>query len=129
MVDEQESVDKEFALKFQVWEWAFKTIWMLIRACLWVVLAYILHLSVKDLAGKATFAQFIIEGLQSRVGKIEILACILLVVWALTERQLRRRKVRYLARRLQECEQRIDPERTSSDIHETGKTHPRDKLP
>jgi len=127
--EEKESVDKDFILKFHIWEWSFRTIWMVIRAIFWAVLAYVVYLAIQELAGKTTVAQFIIEGFSKHTGKIEFFAFVLVVVWALVERQLRRRKVRYLSRRLQECEQSIDPERTSSGIHETGKTHPRDKLP
>ena len=47
--------------------------------------------------------------------------------WAVAERMLRYRKVEVMATRLRELETAIDPNRTSSGLTPSGRTHPQDK--
>jgi hypothetical protein len=48
--------------------------------------------------------------------------------WAILERILRQRKVEYMQGRIKELEQKIDPNRTSSDLTPKGQTNPRDRI-
>ena len=58
----------------------------------------------------------------------EIAVYISLTSWAVIERQLRFRKVRYLEGRIANLERLDDPERLSSGLAKDGRTNPRDKL-
>ncbi len=52
---------------------------------------------------------------------------IVCIIWALRERRLRQDKTEYLTNRIKALELHIDPERTSSNLAKTGKTHPEDE--
>jgi len=47
-------------------------------------------------------------------------------IWAIVERSLRHRKVKYLQERIRQLETSIDPKRTSSGLTTKGKTNPKD---
>lgn len=49
------------------------------------------------------------------------------IIWALRERRLRQEKTEYLTNRIRTLESYIDPQRTSSNLATTGKTHPEDE--
>ena len=50
----------------------------------------------------------------------------LLIFWALMERRLRKKKIRSMSIYIKELEKRLDPDRTSSDLTDTGDTNPED---
>jgi membrane protein implicated in regulation of membrane protease activity len=47
--------------------------------------------------------------------------------WAMIERVLRQRKTKYLQDRIKQLEERLDPDRSSSELTRTGKTNPKDR--
>lgn len=84
---------------------------------------------VKELAGKDTHADIVIGWMLSVSGKSAGAFGTLAAVtsgWAMLERRFRRQKTEKLTRRIQELEHRLDPDRSSSGLAETGETHPDD---
>ncbi|MBC7952864.1 MAG: hypothetical protein H7Z12_13735 [Rhodospirillaceae bacterium] len=84
---------------------------------------------IKELAGKETHADIVIGWMLSGSGKSAGAFGVLALItssWAVLERRFRRRKTETLTRRLRELEHRLDPDRSSSGLAETGETHPDD---
>jgi len=50
------------------------------------------------------------------------------VLYAIFERNLRKRKTQYFEKYILQLESKIDPERTSSQLLPTGETNPKDKI-
>jgi len=101
----------------------------LIDAGKWITITYIIYMMVAVLADKETLAVFIIQAFVDN-GTDDLfyyISTLLLLSWALIERIMRLRKVRYLGRRILKLEKRLDPDRSSSGLQDTGETNPRDE--
>jgi len=96
------------------------------RAAWIVAIAGFGYLSVKELAGKATIAQFFVDALVSvperAVSPWWIAGAVAMFLWAAAERRLRLRKVSSMSDQLKRLEQQVDPRRTSSGLTATGET-------
>jgi hypothetical protein len=87
------------------------------------------RLAIDALAGRTTSVYFdallnLFASLEAKIGITVLLGS---CGWAFVERRLRQSQVRRLSARNTELEQRLDPERSSSNLAPTGKTHPRDR--
>ncbi len=105
---------------------------ILIRALMWIAIAYFALLAIRALAGRATSASFalVVHWLTSE-RKAEVVAWIIAVVaimYGQGERRLRKRKTRYMQQRIRDLEIRIDPGRSSSGLTESGNTRKGDQL-
>ncbi|MBA1446612.1 MAG: hypothetical protein M3H12_07775 [Chromatiales bacterium] len=79
------------------------------------------------LAGKFTFADIAIKVFNFGGDKPwEAITFVALAAWAMLERRLRRKKTAALQGRVTELEFRIDPNRTGSELTNTGETNPDD---
>ena len=94
-----------------------------------LMMVYWLASAVKELAGQETYADIFLgfmgsltieKGLCYGVGAVG-------VEYGLVEKKFRRDRTENMAKRIQELEQGIDPERTSSNITVRGTTRPEDK--
>ena len=117
------------ARKFIVWIEFFRTIRRVTPYIAYFGIAYCLYLSIDAIAGTTTSLNFIhtisLKLLDRSLPWWALTICF--VLWALWERSLRRRKTQTLTTRIQELETRLDPNRTSSGLLDTGDTHPDDK--
>lgn len=92
--------------------------------------AWCLKDAIIAFAGKETAAYIkLLTDITTNIRMDEWIAYLLFVIlggggsiFAYKERKLRKEKVTYLAKRLQKYENIIDPNRTSSNLHETGDT-------
>ena len=90
---------------------------------------YCLYLIVDSLAGKTTAADIALKAITD----LELDRSVLYVLtggttlWAIRERKLRKKKTKDLGAYVKELEEHIDPNRTSSNLTETGDTHPEDE--
>ena len=94
-----------------------------------VVCFYFLYLTVDSLAGKTTATDIALKAITDL--KLDKGVLYLLTggttLWAIRERRLRKKNTKHIAAHIKELEGRIDPNRTSSNLTETGDTHPEDK--
>ena len=101
------------------------------RGIHWVYITLIVvsYFEVKELSGKITVANFVINVLGNITVQKEVVftGWGLTAIWAMLERVLRTKKVPWLSRRVKELEHRLDPNRTSSGLTETGQTNKEDK--
>ena len=82
----------------------------------------------EEIAGKATLASVAIGFFQGdNAARWYLLVLVLVVIWALLERRLRKRKTRSFHRRIKSLEKLRDSNRTSSMLTEAGDTNPMDK--
>ena len=96
----------------------------------WAVVAVFGWLSIEALAGKATILAAVFEyaaGSGMAVG-LPWLAAIVMLIWVVLERGLRRRKTAEMQTHVRELETRLDPERTGSGSLPDGRTNPEDRL-
>ena len=114
-----------YSTRFFIWSQAFKTVKHLIRATMVVALGYFAFRSIEVLAGKDTSVWASLSFIKSNHGLPWVLVGIMLV-WALSERKLRRQKTQSMTRHLSNLEGVIDPARTSSGLLPTGQTNPKD---
>ncbi len=137
------NVQAEFIAKFPPWahltlhliDKVFTTVWLIIKCGFWLGIAYIVYLSIKELAGQTTVAQFILgyfSGNESSSGSsttIWVIVSVLCGIWAKFERWLRLRKVADMSERIKLLESHIDPTRTSSGLTKSGETPIEEVLP
>ena len=98
-------------------------VWKTVR---WASVFGFSYLSLSCLAGKITFASFIVnifavtpgEGISKWWMYVSIAA----ILWAIIERVLRQRKVKSISKRLESLEKAKDPDRTSSGLTRDGET-------
>ena len=111
-------VDRAFGLATQLVKWA---------GILGVV--YLISTMVSALAGKTTLADIAIQFLTASHAREWTSYGITgaAIVWAILERRLRKSTGRQLSRRLKVIENRLDPDRSSSELTETGETRPEDR--
>ena len=88
-----------------------------------------LYLIVDSLAGKTTATDIALKAITDL--KLDRGVLYLLtggsIFWARRERKLRKKNTKHIAAHIKELEDRIDPNRTSSNLTETGDTHPEDE--
>ena len=88
-----------------------------------------LYLIVDSLAGKTTATDIALKAITDL--KLDRGVLYLLTggttLWAIRERKLRKKKTKDIEAHVKELEERIDPNRTSSNLTETGDTHPEDE--
>jgi hypothetical protein len=93
-------------------------------------IAYCLYLSVNSLSGKETISNIAVKVF----GNLSINQWLAYVfagggcVWGISERSFRRKKTAELGNRVKELETIIDKNRSSSNLPQTGQTHPEDEI-
>lgn len=96
-----------------------------------VFIAYFGFHALQAMAGQNTSISIALSLIFTAVSKLEYVFAfglmVLLAGWALAERLLRYRKVKYLQGRIKNLEIGIDPERSSSNLTIEGKTNPQDR--
>ena len=94
-----------------------------------VLVVYLMSRMVSSLAGRTTLADITIQFLAARNARelISYVIAVGLLAWGIRERRLRKSTVRELSRRLEVTERHLDPERSSSQLTETGETRPEDR--
>lgn len=132
--NEAESAPSPIVARIALHEQIFDTARVGIRTLGWVAIAWFVYLSVKELAGKDTWANIVLAIFApnaDRPNSVLIWQVLALVVflWAIAERKFRLYKVGRLSGRIRSLEEHIDPNRSSSGLTTTGETHPKDKLP
>lgn len=118
------------AARFRLWMDALKTARHLFGMAKWAVVAVFGWLSIEALAGKATILKAVFEyaaGSGMATG-LPWLAAVVMLIWAVLERGLRRRKTAEMQTYVRELETRLDPERTGSGLLPDGRTNPEDGL-
>lgn len=105
----------------------FTTLWLVIKTMMWLGIAYYAYLSIKELAGQKTEAEFILkylteEGEHSSPALPWMLLSGTAVIWAIFERKLRLQKVSSMSDRVKKLESAIDSKRTSSGLTKAGET-------
>lgn len=88
-----------------------------------------LYLAVDSLAGKTTATDIALKAITDLKLDRGVLYVLTggTALWAIRERKLRKKKTKDLGAYVKELEKHIDPNRTSSNLTETGDTHPEDK--
>jgi hypothetical protein len=86
-----------------------------------------LYLAIDSIAGKTTAFTMALSILLDVRLVFAFSVAGLSTIWAVAERKLRQRKVKYMQGRVRELELKIDPKRTTSGLTEHGRTHPRDR--
>ena len=92
----------------------------------WSIMSLFFFLTVKSIAGTNTnlgfnvFIKYITDGGIKEYIELAISAGT--SVWAIWERKLRQSKTKHLSTRITELENIIDPNRSSSQLQNTGKT-------
>lgn len=98
----------------------------LIKAGMWVGIAYFAVQAIEHLAGKNTSAQFLLSYLtgesESHSPVIWMVLTGVFAVWASAERWVRLRKVSSMSSRIESLERRLDPSRSSSGLTKSGET-------
>jgi hypothetical protein len=95
---------------------------------MWVWIAHYGYLSVVALAGKHTLADIGLKLLANVTisQSVSWAATGGATIWAVSERRLRKKIIHQKAQRIQELEQHIDPDRSSSSLLPDGSTRPED---
>lgn len=98
--------------------------WGGVTACL-----YFLYLIVDSLAGKTTTTDIALKAITDLKLDRGILYLLTggTTLWAIGERRLRKKTIKDMAAHTKKLEELIDPNRTSSNLTETGDTHPEDE--
>lgn len=111
-------IDKAFSLARQIVTWAGR-----------VLVVYFIGRMVSDLAGRTTLAEISLHFLAARNARElgSYVIAVGLLVWGIRERWLRKSTVRALSRRLELAEKRLDPDRSSSLLTDTGETRSEDR--
>ena len=94
-----------------------------------IVCLYFLSLMVDSLAGKTTATDIALKAITDLKLDRGILYLLTggTTLWAIRERRLRKGNTKHRAAYTKELEKHIDPNRTSSNLTETGDTHPEDE--
>ena len=107
-----------------------KTVRHLVKWVAFAVIAMFAWLSIEALAGKTTILEAVFEYTTRNKATVFLpwLIAIVMLVWALVERALRRRKTAQMQKHVHDLETRLDPDRTGSGLPPDGRTNPKDKL-
>ena len=116
--------------RLTLWMGALKTMRHLAKWAAIAVIAVCAWLSIEALAGKATMLEAVFEYTAGNKAAVipPWLIAIVMLVWALVERTLRRRKTAQMQKHVRDLETRLDPDRTGSGLPPDGRTNPKDKL-
>ena len=116
--------------RFLIISKSFDVVRDLIRALLYVAIAYWIFRAVETLAGKNTDASFLVGYFTSQENDYGLpwVVAIIAMFYGFIERRLRLRKTEYLHKRVLELEKRIDPKREGSNLLSTGETNPKDEI-
>ena len=94
-----------------------------------VAVAYFISSAVSDLAGKTTLANIVVQVLQA--GSVRELGSYAVagggITYGLRERRLRKSEIRHLGQQKRRLESALDPNRSTSQLTETGETRPEDR--
>jgi len=95
---------------------------------MWVCIARYGYLAVVALAGKHTLADIGLKLITNMTfsQSVSWVATSGATAWALSERGLRKKVIKQKAKRIQELERSIDPDRSSSSLLPDGSTRPED---
>ena len=113
------------SIRFYIWSQVFRIIYLLIRAAIWIALAYIGFLAVDTLAGRETTIWASLSLVKSSRGLPWVLV-VSLLLWAVGERKLRQKNIKSMESHIKALETSRDPNRTSSGLLPTGQTNPKD---
>lgn len=123
------NVELEWAKYTKRWDIIGGTFNGLIRWGGVVACFYFLYLTVDSLAGKTTATDIVLKAITDL--KLDRGVLYLLTggttLWAIRERRLRKKNTKHIAEHIKKLEEHLDPNRTSSNLTETGDTHPEDK--
>ena len=112
------TVEKWFSLATHVIKWAGI-----------VSVVYFISSAVSDLAGKTTLANIVVQVLQA--GSVrEVVSYAIAgggITYGLLERRLRKSEIRHLGQQKKELESALDPNRSTSQLTESGETRPEDR--
>lgn len=126
----KENVDektRDYQLKLYLADKRYDIGGKIVKSATWIVLAFFAYRSIAVLAGKTTFATFIVSIVRAGGTGVWVAVAGLAVIWAYAERRLRLSKVANLSGRIKYLETVIDQNRSSSDLTPSGENHPRDK--
>ena len=114
--------------RVELWLGVLKTVRHLFGLAKWAVIAVCAWLSIESLAGKATMLKAVFEYTTGNKAAVILpwLVTIVMLVWALRERALRRRKTTQMQQHIRDLETRLDPGRTGSGLLLDGRTNPKD---
>ena len=117
------------ALRFRTIERAFT---LSVHAIKWagiVLVVYFISSMISDLAGKTTLADIVVQVLLA--GNVRELVSYGIagggIAYGLRERRLRKSEIRHLGSQKELLERALDPNRSSSQLTETGETRPEDR--
>ena len=125
---EKSPLNQALIVRFELWLDVLKTVRHLAK---WAAVAFVAvcaWLSIESLAGKATMLKAVFEYTTGNKAAVILpwLVTIVMLVWALRERALRRRKTAQMQNHAREIETRLDPDRTGSGLLPDGRTNPKD---
>lgn len=111
-----------------LWLDVLKTVRHLVKWAAVTVVAVFAWLSIEALAGKTTMLEAVFEYTAGNKAAMipPWLVAIVMLVWALKERALRRRETTQMQKHVRELEIRLDPDRTGSGLPPDGRTNPKD---
>ena len=94
-----------------------------------VACCYFLYLMIDALAGKTTATDIALNAITDLRLDEHILYFLTggTTFWAIRERKLRKKTIKHITAQVKELEEHIDPNRTSSNLTETGDTRPEDE--
>lgn len=130
MADPEEWLPNQIQIaRFGLWLDVLKTMRHLAKWAAVAVIAVCAWLSIGSLAGKTTMLGAVFEYTTGNKATVILpwLVTIVMLVWALRERALRRRKTAQMQNHAREIETRLDPDRTGSGLLPDGRTNPKDK--
>ena len=128
--------NQEIILKFELYQLIYRTLTSLFRWGGLAVIFYWIYRSVDAVTGQTTYADIDIAfnalaNLRSSLalGAVAVLISLaFLGVWyGILQRNLRRKTVERLQKRVKELEKQMDPNRTSSELTTRGETRPEDE--
>lgn len=105
---------------------------LLIKCVMWIVIAYFALLATKALAGQSTSASLKLAVRWLSTERKETVTAWTVALFAIlygrSERNLRKRKTRYMQQRIRDLESKRDPSRSSSGLTESGETPEEEQL-
>ena len=127
---ERESPTEIQIARFKLWYDLMKTVRHLFRLAKWLVVCYFSYLSVEALAGKTTILNAVFKYATGNklAAILPWLTVIFLLLWALLERALRRRKTAAMQEHIRRLETSFDPARTGTSLLPDGRTNPKERL-
>ncbi len=127
---ERESLTELQIARFKLWYDLLKTVRHLLSMAKWMGICVFSYLSVDALAGKTTMLNAVFKYATGNklAAILPWLAAIFLLLWALLERALRRRKTAAMQEHIRRLETLFDPARTGASLLPDGRTNPKERL-